>query len=72
MIVAVLLLPLVSVLLLVMDRIEERVFEPAQERGRHAGRRRHLRLVPGGRRAAGAGPGRTEAPKNPPKERRAA
>ncbi|NEA49519.1 hypothetical protein [Streptomyces sp. SID10815] len=66
--VAVLLLPLVSVLLVVMDRIEERVFEPGQERGRHAGQRRHLRLIPGGRRDAA--PRATE--ENSPEERRRA
>lgn len=53
--VAVLLLPLIAVLLLVMDRIEERVLDPAAVRGRHAGHRRHLRLIPGGRRATDGG-----------------
>ncbi|GGX96235.1 hypothetical protein [Streptomyces anandii] len=53
--VAVSLLPLVSVLLLVMDRIEDRILDPAPLRGRHAGQRRHLRLIPGGRRGAGDG-----------------
>lgn len=51
--VAVSLLPLVSVLLLVMDRIEDRMLDPAPLRGRHAGQRRHLRLIPGGRRGTG-------------------
>ncbi|MEU6476384.1 hypothetical protein ABZ858_05735 [Streptomyces sp. NPDC047017] len=54
--VAVLLLPLVGVLLLVMDRIEDRVLGTDPARGRHAGHRRHLRLVPGGRRGDGADP----------------
>ncbi|MGX4694179.1 hypothetical protein [Streptomyces sp. JNUCC 63] len=53
--VAVLLLPLLSVLLLVMDRMEDRVLAPGPARGRHAGHRRHLRLIPGGRRGTGAG-----------------
>ncbi|GAB1331294.1 hypothetical protein [Streptomyces sennicomposti] len=68
--VAVLLLPLVSVLLVVMDRIEERVFRPAQERGRHAGHRRHLRLIPGGRR--GTAPGAGDSAEISPDERRRA
>jgi hypothetical protein len=46
--VAVLLLPLLSVVLLVMDRVEERLFAPAPARRRHAARRGHLRLVRGG------------------------
>ncbi|WP_229865175.1 hypothetical protein [Streptomyces naganishii] len=46
-------MPLVSVLLLVMDRIEDRMLDPAPLRGRHAGQRRHLRLIPGGRRGTG-------------------
>ncbi|MEU7384093.1 hypothetical protein AB0A91_29730 [Streptomyces sp. NPDC042207] len=56
--VAVLLLPLVSVLLVVMDHVEQRMLDPAPARGRHAGRRGHLRLLPGGRRGSGpeAGP----------------
>ncbi|MFF9127026.1 hypothetical protein ACF09J_27730 [Streptomyces sp. NPDC014889] len=54
--VAVLLLPLVSVLLVVMDRVEQRMLDPAPARGRHAGRRGHLRLLAGGRRGSGAGP----------------
>lgn len=49
--VAVLLLPLMSVLLLVMDRIEGRLLDPAPARHRHAAARRHLRLIPGDRRA---------------------
>ncbi|PZH02155.1 hypothetical protein C1I97_21785 [Streptomyces sp. NTH33] len=55
--VAVLLLPLLSVLLLVMDRVEDRVLAPAPVRGRHAGHRRHLRLIPGGRRGTEADAG---------------
>ncbi|WP_112468853.1 hypothetical protein [Streptomyces triticisoli] len=55
--VAVLLLPLLSVLLLVVDRLEDRLFAPAPVRGRHAGHRRHLRLLPGGRRGTGADEG---------------
>ncbi|MFG2576478.1 hypothetical protein [Streptomyces sp. NPDC048481] len=46
--VAVLLLPLVSVLLVFMDRVEERLLTPVAAKRRHAGRRRHLRLIPGG------------------------
>ncbi|MEU6406553.1 hypothetical protein [Streptomyces sp. NPDC046985] len=46
---AVLLLPLLSGMLMVMDRIEDRVLDPDSARARHAGRRRHLRLIPGGR-----------------------
>ncbi|GAB2859826.1 hypothetical protein GCM10027074_28680 [Streptomyces deserti] len=46
--VAVLLLPFLSVLLLVIDRIEERLLEPVPAKGRHAARKRHLRLVRGG------------------------
>lgn len=43
--VAVLLLPTLSVLLVVLDRVEDRVLSPARPRRRHAGRRRHLHLV---------------------------
>lgn len=46
--VAVLLLPLLSVLLAVMDRVEERLLTPARDKRRHAARRRHLRLIRGG------------------------
>ncbi|MCQ9133004.1 hypothetical protein [Streptomyces hilarionis] len=46
--VAVLLLPLLSVLLAFMDRVEERLLAPVAARPRHAGRRRHLRLIRGG------------------------
>lgn len=48
--VAVLLLPMLSVLLMVMDRVEDRLLAPAapeRARLRHAGRRRQLRLVRG-------------------------
>ncbi|MEU7057951.1 hypothetical protein [Streptomyces sp. NPDC046197] len=51
--VAVLLLPLLSILLLVMDRIEDRVLDPAPPRRRHVRHRRHLRLIAGGRRSTG-------------------
>ncbi|MDX3573859.1 hypothetical protein [Streptomyces sp. ID05-47C] len=64
--VAVLLLPMLSVLLMVMDRVEDRLLAPAapeRARRRHAGRRRQLRLVRGtsgspepGADASGAGP----------------
>ncbi|MFC4333329.1 hypothetical protein ACFPC0_37330 [Streptomyces andamanensis] len=53
-VVAVLLLPFVGGLLLIMDRIEDRVSAPAPARGRPARHRGHLRLIPGGRRTAGA------------------
>ncbi|MFD9389225.1 hypothetical protein ACFWBB_00345 [Streptomyces sp. NPDC060000] len=43
--IAVLLLPLLSVLLTVMDRVEERLLAPAEDKRRHAARGRHLRLV---------------------------
>ncbi|MGW2618394.1 hypothetical protein [Streptomyces sp. NPDC001500] len=46
--VAVLLLPLLSVLLAFMDRVEEHLLTPVTAKRRHAGRRRHLRLIPGG------------------------
>ncbi|MFE9172280.1 hypothetical protein ACFYNZ_22855 [Streptomyces kebangsaanensis] len=73
-VVAVLLLPLLSVLLVVMDRVEDRVLAPAPARGRHAGRRRHLRLVPGGRRGTGAeaGPAASEPGEGPAGEPRRA
>ncbi|WP_426567650.1 hypothetical protein [Streptomyces canus] len=45
--VAVLLLPLLSVLLVVMDRVEDRLYTPAPAKPRHAARKRHLRLVRG-------------------------
>ncbi|WP_062643455.1 hypothetical protein [Streptomyces maremycinicus] len=45
--VAVLLLPLLSVLMAVMDRVEDRLLTPVPAKRRHAGRRRHLRLVRG-------------------------
>ncbi|MEU8572877.1 hypothetical protein [Streptomyces asoensis] len=43
--VAVLLLPLLSVLLVVMDRVEERLLAPRSDKRRHAATGRHLRLV---------------------------
>ncbi|MGW0957378.1 hypothetical protein, partial [Streptomyces sp. NPDC002545] len=64
--VAVLLLPLVSVLLAVMDRVEERMLDPAPARGRHAGRRARLRLLPGGRRDTGADAGPVAPAPGPP------
>ncbi|QJT05873.1 hypothetical protein G9272_40710 [Streptomyces asoensis] len=45
--VAVLLLPLLSVLMAVMDRVEEHLLAQGRPKRRHAGRRRHLRLVRG-------------------------
>jgi hypothetical protein len=45
--VAVLLLPILSALLVVMDRVEDRLFAPAPAKPRHAARKRHLRLVRG-------------------------
>ncbi|MFF4490745.1 hypothetical protein ACFY0F_30465 [Streptomyces sp. NPDC001544] len=53
-IVAVLLLPLLATLLVVMDRVEERLLTSEPARPRHAGRRRHLRLVRGERRSGPA------------------
>ncbi|MDX3804663.1 hypothetical protein, partial [Streptomyces sp. AK04-3B] len=46
--VAVLLLPLLSVLLTVMDRVETRLLTPAPAHRRHASPRRRLRLIRGG------------------------
>ncbi|MEW2297457.1 hypothetical protein ABZ719_32950 [Streptomyces sp. NPDC006743] len=57
MVVAVLLLPLVGVLLLVMDRIEDRMSGAAPARGRPARHLGHLRLIPGGRREGARDPG---------------
>jgi hypothetical protein len=51
--VAVLLLPLLSVLLALLDRVEDRLFAPAGDRRRHAAPRRHLRLVRGASPGAG-------------------
>ena len=48
--VAVLLLPMLSVLLVVLDRVEDRLLTPAapaRARRRHARRRGHLHLVRG-------------------------
>ncbi|MER5194200.1 hypothetical protein ACWD3J_09810 [Streptomyces sp. NPDC002755] len=50
--VAVLLLPLLSVLLAVLDRVEDRLLAPVRAKRRHAGHRRHLRLVRGASAAA--------------------
>ncbi|MET7454088.1 hypothetical protein ABZT03_19825 [Streptomyces sp. NPDC005574] len=60
-VVAVLLLPLLAALLMVTDRLEERLLAPVSERRRHAVRKRHLRLIRGGRADAGSGPERREA-----------
>ncbi|WP_199811514.1 hypothetical protein [Streptomyces sp. NRRL S-340] len=57
MVVAVLLLPLVGVLLLVMDRIEDRMSGAAPAHGRPARHRGHLRLIAGGRREGARDPG---------------
>lgn len=46
--VAVLLLPMLSVLLAVMDRVETRLIAPAPAHRRHASPRRRLRLIRGG------------------------
>ncbi|MCX5262937.1 hypothetical protein [Streptomyces sp. NBC_00199] len=46
--VAVLLLPLLSALLAVMDRVETRLLTPAPAHRRHASPRRRLRLIRGG------------------------
>jgi hypothetical protein len=43
--VAVMLLPLLSALLALMDRVEDHLSAPVPARRRHAARRRHLRLV---------------------------
>ncbi|CAM5596989.1 Secreted protein OS=Streptomyces aurantiogriseus OX=66870 GN=GCM10010251_29100 PE=4 SV=1 [Streptomyces aurantiogriseus] len=45
--VAILLLPILSVLLVVMDRVEDRLSAPAPAGPRHAAHKRHLRLVRG-------------------------
>ncbi|WP_371667640.1 hypothetical protein OG985_08365 [Streptomyces sp. NBC_00289] len=47
--VAVLLLPLLATLLMVTDRLEDRLLAPVPQRRRHASQRRHLRLIRGGR-----------------------
>ncbi|MET9776981.1 hypothetical protein ABZ023_22385 [Streptomyces sp. NPDC006367] len=52
--VAVLLLPGLGLLLFTMTWLEDRLFREA-EPARHA-RRRHLRLIPGGRAGTGRGP----------------
>ncbi|MFI1505437.1 hypothetical protein [Streptomyces sp. NPDC020597] len=46
--VAVLLLPMLSALLAVMDRVETRLLAPAPAHRRHASPRRRLRLIRGG------------------------
>ncbi|MFD9003586.1 hypothetical protein ACFV0T_21855 [Streptomyces sp. NPDC059582] len=60
--IAVLLLPLLSVLLVVMDRVEDRLYDPVPSRRRHVVGRRRLRLVRGGRRDAVAAPVPEAAP----------
>ena len=45
--VAVMLLPLLSALLALMDRVEDNLSASGGDRRRHAARRRHLRLVRG-------------------------
>ncbi|WP_152887433.1 hypothetical protein [Streptomyces adustus] len=58
-VVAVLLLPLLSALLIVMDRVEDHLLHPVRTRRRHAGGRRQLRLIRGdGRRYATGNPER--------------
>ncbi|MFG2944319.1 hypothetical protein [Streptomyces adustus] len=74
-VVAVLLLPLLSALLIVMDRVEDHLLHPVGARRRHAGARRHLRLIRGGgRRYATGNPERhpTERPAEHRAERPAA
>ncbi|MER5748840.1 hypothetical protein [Streptomyces sp. NPDC002088] len=63
--VAVLLLPLLSVLLIVLDRVEDHLFDPAPSR------RRHLRLVRGGHRDAAPGPAPDADAETPPAPRAA-
>ncbi|MFF4585308.1 hypothetical protein [Streptomyces sp. NPDC001388] len=53
--VALLLLPSLSVLLAVLDRVEDRMLAPVAAGPRHAARRRHLRLI------KGTSPDRTDA-----------
>ncbi|MEV5439985.1 hypothetical protein AB0K80_28865 [Streptomyces sp. NPDC052682] len=69
--VAVLLLPFLSVLLLLVDRIEDRLFEPVAAKGRHAARKRHLRLLPGGRQDEEPARGRAAVEGDAPRERAA-
>ncbi|MFI9604389.1 hypothetical protein ACIHCX_31830 [Streptomyces sp. NPDC052043] len=64
--VAVLLLPLMSVLLAVLDHVEERILDPAPARGRRAGRRGPLRLLPDGHRRTRAGTGPVGSAADPP------
>ncbi|MER5598439.1 hypothetical protein [Streptomyces sp. NPDC002265] len=54
-VIAVLLLPLLSALLIVMDRVEDHLLRPARASRRHAGGRRHLRLIRGDGRRGAAG-----------------
>ncbi|MFJ8545271.1 hypothetical protein ACIRFH_25265 [Streptomyces sp. NPDC093586] len=62
--VAVLLLPGLGLLLFTMTWLEDRLFRDTRP-ARHARRRRHLRLVPGGRAGAGAGRGPAPAGRSP-------
>ncbi|MFF4835885.1 hypothetical protein [Streptomyces sp. NPDC001315] len=69
--VAVLLLPLLSVLLIVMDRVEDRLLDPTPSKRRHAAGRRPLRLVRGGHRDAAPGPAPEADTETPPAPRAA-
>ncbi|MFF3846696.1 hypothetical protein [Streptomyces sp. NPDC002328] len=67
--VAVLLLPLLSVLLAVMDRVEDHLHSlasaapvPAPAKRRHAARKRHLRLVRGGNEGGAEGENEVREP----------
>ncbi|MFK0168939.1 hypothetical protein ACIQU5_09055 [Streptomyces sp. NPDC090306] len=60
-VVAVSLLPFLVLMLLVMDRIEDRMLHPVETPRRYGPRRPHLRLIPGGRRTAVAVPAVAEA-----------
>ncbi|WP_077799728.1 hypothetical protein [Streptomyces sp. JHA26] len=62
--VAVLLLPGLGLLLFTMTWLEDRLLRDT-EPARHARRRRHLRLLPGGRSGAGADRGRAPAGRPP-------
>ncbi|MCQ8187134.1 hypothetical protein [Streptomyces rugosispiralis] len=59
-VVAVLVLPTLVLLLLVMDRVEDWLSGPSAP-PRHAGERRHLRLIPGGARESGSRPTATSS-----------
>lgn len=53
MVIAVLVLPALGLTLLLMDRVENWMSGPSAT-PRHAGARRHLRLIPGGRPSSSA------------------